>query len=66
GLAYHDRTQFLEAVKRSDVLAVKLFLAGRGVDPSAADASGNSALELARRGGNPELIALLSAASSKP
>lgn len=62
GLIYHDRTQFFDAVRRGDVLAVKLFLAGRGVDPNATDASGNSALELARRGGNPELIGLLSAA----
>jgi hypothetical protein len=66
GLAYHDRAQFLDAVKRGDVLAVKLFLAGRGVDPNATDAWGNSALELARRGGNPELIALLSSAAGKP
>jgi hypothetical protein len=66
GLTYHDRAQFLDAVKRGDVLAVKLFLAGRGVDPNATDAWGNSALELARRGGNPELIALLSSAAGKP
>jgi hypothetical protein len=66
GLAYHDRTQFLDAVERGDVLAVRLFLAGRGVDPNAIDPSGRSAIELARRGGNPELIALLSAAIPKP
>jgi hypothetical protein len=66
GLVYHDRTQFLDAVRRGDVLAVKLYLAGRGIDPRATDASGTSALELARRGGNPELIALLSAATPKP
>jgi hypothetical protein len=64
GLTYHDPGQFLEAVRRSDVLAVKLFLAGRGVDPNATDPSGRSALELAQRGGNPELIALLAAASA--
>lgn len=66
GLTYHDRTQFLDAIKRDDVLAVKLFLTARGVDPNATDPSGNSALELARRGGNPELIGLLSAAIAKP
>ncbi len=66
GITYHDPTQFLDAVKRSDVLAVKLFLAGRGVDPNASDPSGRSAIDLARRGGNPELIALLAAAIAKP
>ena len=62
GLTYHDHGQFLDAVRRGDVLAVRLFLAGRGIDPGATDALGRSALELARRGGNPELIALLTAA----
>ena len=62
GLSYHDREQFLDAVKRKDAIAVRLFLIGRGVDPNAKDAWGNSALELARRGGDPEIIALLSAA----
>jgi len=62
GLSYHDREQFLDAVKRKDVIAVRLFLVGRGVDPNAKDAWGNSALELARRGGDPEIIALLGAA----
>ena len=65
GLIYHDRGQFLEAVKRGDVLAVKLFLAGRGVDPNARDVMGDTALDLARRGGNPEMIAALSAAAPK-
>ena len=59
GLSYHDRDQFLDAVKRKDAIAVRLFLLGRGVDPNAKDAWGNSALELARRGGAPEIIALL-------
>ncbi len=62
GLSYHDRDQFLDAVKRKDAIAVRLFLIGRGVDPNAKDAWGNSALELARRGGDPEIIGLLAAA----
>jgi hypothetical protein len=65
GLSYHDRNQFLDAVKRGDAIAVRLFLVGRGVDPNAKDAWGNSALELARRGGDPEIITLLSAAAPK-
>jgi len=65
GLVYHDRKQFLDAVRRGDVIAVRLFLAGRGVDPNAADLWGTSALDLARRNGNPELIALLQGAGAK-
>ena len=64
GLSYHDRNQFLDAVKRKDAIAVRLFLAGRGVDPNAKDAWGTTALELARRGGDPEIIALLAAAGA--
>ena len=65
GLVYHDPTQFLDAVRRGDVIAVRLFLAGRGVDPKTADIWGNTALDLARRNGNPELVALLEAAGAK-
>jgi hypothetical protein len=65
GLVYHDRTQFLDAVKRNDVLAAQLFIAGRGVDPNARDLLGHSALDIARRGGNAEMIALLAAATRK-
>jgi hypothetical protein len=65
GLVYHDRTQFLDAVRRGDVIAVRLFLTGRGVDPKAADVWGTSALDLARRNGNPELVALLESAGAK-
>jgi hypothetical protein len=65
GLVYHDRTQFLDAVRRGDVIAVRLFLVGRGVDPNAADIWGTTALDLARRNGNPELIALLESAGAK-
>jgi hypothetical protein len=65
GLKYYDNGQFLEAVKRGDVLAARLFLVGRGVDPAAKTLLGYSALDLAQRGGNPEMIALLSAALVK-
>jgi hypothetical protein len=63
GLVYHDKNQFLDAVKRNDVLAAQLFIAGRGVDPNARDLLGHSALDIAKRSGNAEMIALLAAAS---
>jgi len=66
GLTYYDPTQFLDAVRRGDILAVRLFLAGRGVDVRATDARGNSALDLAQRGGNPEMIAIVSGAAARP
>jgi hypothetical protein len=65
GLSYHDRNQFLDAVRRGDAIAVRLFLTGRGVDANAKDAWGNSALDLARQGGDPEIVALLSAAAPR-
>ncbi len=65
GLVYHDRIQFLDAVRRGDVIAVRLFLVGAGVDPGAKDIWGASALDLAKRNGNPELIALLETAGAK-
>jgi len=65
GLTYHDAEQFLHAVKRNDVLAVELFVLGRGVNLAARDAEGRSALEIARRAGDPRLLALLSGAGAK-
>jgi ankyrin repeat protein len=65
GLVYHDKNQFLDAVKRNDVLAAQLFIVGRGVDPNAKDMLGHSALDIAKRSGNAEMIALLSAAVAK-
>ena len=61
GLVYHDNAQFLDAVKRNDVLAVRLFLAGRGVDPNARDLLGASALDIAQRAGHAEMAELLAA-----
>ncbi len=60
GLTYHDSKQFLDAVKRNDVLAAELFIAGRGVNLSGRDADGRSALEIARDNGNAPLAELLS------
>jgi ankyrin repeat protein len=65
GHVYHDRNQFLDAVRRGDVIAVRLFLVGGGVDPKAKDVWGASALDLAKRNGNPELIALVETAGAK-
>ena len=60
GLSYYDQRQFLDAVKRDDALAVQLYLAGRGVNPSAKGPDGRSALDIARDNRNGQLEALLS------
>ena len=65
GLVYHDKAQFLDAVKRNDVLAAQLFIVGRGVDPNARDLLGHSAFEIAQRSGNAEMIELLASATRK-
>lgn len=65
GLSYYDARQFIDAVKRNDVLAVKLFITGKGVDVNAQDADGVTALHLAKRAGHDELAALLTRAGAK-
>ena len=60
GLSYYDSAQFLDAVKRDDLLAVELYIAGGGVNLSARDAKGRSALEIARANGNARMSELLS------
>jgi hypothetical protein len=64
GLRYFDASQFLDAVKRDDVMAVELFVAARGVNLDARDTSGLTALQLAQRRNNRQLIDLLSAPRS--
>ena len=66
GLRYYDPVEFLEAVKRNDTLAVELFLAGRGIDPSARGDDGANAFELARRLGHRDVTALLERAAPAP
>lgn len=65
GLRYHDATHFLDAVKRNDLLAVELFVSGRGVNLAARDTTGESAMDIAKRAGNPQLIQLLAATDTK-
>ena len=60
GLSYHSAQQFLDAVKRDDALAVELYIAGRGVNLGSRDASGRSALDIAKANGNTTLAELLS------
>lgn len=59
GLSYYDPAQFLDAVKRDDLLAVELFVAGGGVNLSARGADGRGALDIARANGNARMKALL-------
>jgi hypothetical protein len=59
GLSYYDAKQFLDAVKRDDALAVELYIVGRGVNLSARDADGRSALDIARAQKNARLADLL-------
>jgi hypothetical protein len=60
GLRYYDKDQFLDAVKRNDALAVELYLAGEGVNPSASGGDGRTALQIAQANGNQRIVALLS------
>jgi hypothetical protein len=59
GLSYYDAKQFLDAVKRDDALAVELYIVGRGVNLSARDAEGRSALDIARAQKNARIADLL-------
>ena len=65
GLRYYDASQFLDAVRRDDELAVQLYIAGRGVNLDARDAAGSSALDIARSRGNRQIAALLATARAR-
>ena len=60
GLKYYDHSQFLEAVKRNDQLAVELFIAAKGVNLEERAWSGRTALDIARDNGNTQLAELIS------
>jgi hypothetical protein len=59
GLKYHDESEFLDAVKRNDQLAVELFIAGKGVNLETRAWSGRTALDIARDNGNTRLAELI-------
>jgi hypothetical protein len=59
GLRYHDGKDFLDAVKRDDVLAVELFIAGMGVNLDTRDWQGRNALDIAKANGNARMAELL-------
>ncbi len=59
GLRYYDESQFLDAARRNDALAVELFVAGRGVNLGARTWDGRTALDIARANGNTRLADLL-------
>jgi len=59
GLRYHDAKDFLEAVKRDDLLAVELFISGRGVNLSSRDGDGRTAADIARANGNARMTQML-------
>ena len=58
GLQYFDQGQFLSAIRRSDQLAVALFIAGCGVNKDVS-LDGKTALAVAQEVGKPEIIQLL-------
>lgn len=59
GLSYFDQNQFIAAIRRSDQLAVALFVAGRGVNLEAAT-DGKTPRAVAQEMGNAAIIQLLS------
>ncbi len=56
GMTYHNQDQFIEAVKRGDTLAVKLFVQAEGVDPKAVDKNGRTAWDYAKKSEISEIL----------
>jgi hypothetical protein len=59
GLKYYDQDQFYDAVKRGDLLATELFIAGKGIDLQARAWSGRTALDMARDNGHTQVAELI-------
>ena len=59
GLKYYDASDFLDAVKRNDEIAVERFISGKGVDLGVTDWRGRTGADIARANGNERLAALL-------
>jgi len=58
GLPYFDQNQFIAAIRRSDQLAVALYIAGRGVSLEAVT-DGKTPRAVAQEVGNAEIIQLM-------
>ena len=62
GLRYFDPIQFLDAIKRDDLLAAQLYVVAGAVDLGARDGDGLTALQIARRRNNKDMAQLLASA----
>ncbi len=62
GLRYFDPIQFLDAVKRDDLLAAQLYVVAGGVDLGTRDGDGLTALQIAQRRNNKGIAQLLASA----
>ena len=62
GLRYFDPIQFLDAIKRDDLLAAQLYVVAGAVDLGARDGDGLTALQIAQRRNNMDIALLLASA----
>ena len=62
GLRYFDPIEFLDAIKRDDLLAAQLYVVAGAVDLGARDGDGLTALQIAQRRNNKDLAQLLATA----
>jgi len=62
GLRYFDPIQFLDAIKRDDLLAAQLYVVAGAVDLGARDGDGLTALQIAQRRNNKDIAQLLASA----
>jgi hypothetical protein len=66
GLSYFDGTQFLAAIRRGDVLAVRLYVSAQGVDLQQPGSDGLTPLQAAQQNEKrPEVLSLLRAAGAQ-
>lgn len=63
GLIYHSLDQFFDSISRKDVIVVELFLKAKAVDINAANKKGETAVGLAKKVGDKEIIRLIQQSS---
>ncbi|MEW6563744.1 MAG: hypothetical protein AB1400_11070 [Pseudomonadota bacterium] len=59
GLTYYSLDQFHDAVRRKDAIVVDLFLQAKSVSPKTTNKKGESALDIARKTGDSEILGIL-------